>query len=100
MISCASTDGSVVSTQWTRTSPDSMRLEQRLQPVDVERLVQRVVDRLAHEQVVGDLDRAGGVVLAGGGLGNTAAIRSSDSMRWMGGGLRLPPGTAGPSATG
>ena len=68
-ISWASTDGSVVSPQCTRTSPASIALEQRLEPVDVERLVQRVVDRLAHEQVVGDLDRAGDVVLAGGGLG-------------------------------
>ena len=40
-------------------------LEQRAHAVDVERLVQRVVDRLAHEHVVGDLDRAGDVLLAG-----------------------------------
>ena len=39
-------------------------LEQLAQPVDVERLVQRVVDGLAHDHVVGDLDGPGEVVLA------------------------------------
>ena len=39
-------------------------LEQPAQAVDVEGLVQRVADRLAHEHVVGDLDRARLVVLA------------------------------------
>ena len=42
--------------------------EQRAQSVDVERLVQRVADRLADDHVVGDLDRADAVVLARGGL--------------------------------
>ena len=69
MISWASTDGSVVSQQCTRTAPDSMRSSRARDPVDVERLVQGVVDGLADEQVVGDLDRAGDVVLAGRGLG-------------------------------
>ena len=44
-------------------------LEQRAGAVDVEGLVQGVVDGLAHEHVIGDLDRPGGVLLAGGGLG-------------------------------
>ena len=51
--------------------PDLARLDplqKAAQPVDVEGLVQGVVDRLADEQVVGDLDGADGVVLAGGGL--------------------------------
>ena len=68
MISWASTDGSVVSQQWTSMSPASIRSSSPAEPVGVEGLVQGVVDRLADQQVVGDLDRPGGVVLAGGGL--------------------------------
>ena len=41
-----------------------MRSSSVADAVDVERLVQRVVDGLAHEHVVGDLDRAGDVLLA------------------------------------
>ncbi len=43
--------------------------EQLAHAVDVERLVQRVGDRLADEEVIGDLDRAGDVLLAGRRLG-------------------------------
>ena len=39
-------------------------LQQVAHAVDVERLVQRVADGLAHEHVVGDLDRTGDVLLA------------------------------------
>ncbi len=42
-------------------------LEQRHQPVDVHRLVEAVVDRLAHQRVVGDLDGPGGGVLLAAG---------------------------------
>ena len=63
-ISCASTDGSVVSTQCTCTSPSSIASSSARSPSRVERLVQGVVDGLAHDQVVGDLDRADLVVLA------------------------------------
>ena len=48
-ISCASTDGSVVSTVCTRTSAGLDAFEQGAQPVDVERLVQRVADRLTDD---------------------------------------------------
>ena len=44
-------------------------VEQLGEPVDVEGLGHRVVHGLAHDRVVGDLDRPGGVLLAGGGLG-------------------------------
>ena len=67
-ISCASTDGSVVSTVCTRTVARFHALEQLAQPVDVEPFVQRVVHRLAHDHVVGDLHRSDPVVLAGRGL--------------------------------
>ena len=65
-------------------------LEQRAHAVDVERLVQRVGDRLAHEHVVGDLDRADGFSWHAAACGNTAAMRSSASMRWIGGGFFRP----------
>ena len=43
-------------------------LEQRARAVDVERLVQGVGDGLAHQHVVGDLDRTGDVLLTRGRL--------------------------------
>ena len=59
-ISCESGDGSVVSrAMHVRSRRASMPREQRAQPVDVHRLVQAVVQRLAHERVIGDLDRPG-----------------------------------------
>jgi len=39
-----------------------------MRAVDVECLVQGVADGLAHEHVIGDLDRPGDVLLARGGL--------------------------------
>ena len=45
------------------------RLEQFNEPVDVGGLVQGVVEGLAHQQVVGDRDRPGSVVPAGGQAG-------------------------------
>ena len=42
--------------------------EEGPQAVDVERFVERVGDRLADQQVIGDLDRSGDVLLAGRGL--------------------------------
>ena len=42
--------------------------QQRAHPVDVEGFVQRVGDRLADDEVVGDLDRPGDVLLTGRGL--------------------------------
>ena len=58
-ISWASGEGSVVSrkTGADGSAPDAV--EQPLEPVDVHRFVQTVVQRLAHEQVVGDLARPG-----------------------------------------
>ncbi len=44
-------------------------LEEGVEAIDVERLVERVADGLAHEHVVGDLAGAHDVVLAGRGLG-------------------------------
>ena len=46
----------------------SMRFEHADEAVDVHRLVQAVVQRLAHERVVGDLDGTGAGVLLAGGL--------------------------------
>ena len=46
-----------------------MRSRRQPEPVDVEGFVQGVVDRLAHQDVVGDLDGTGDVLLARRGLG-------------------------------
>ena len=66
---------------------------QRLEAVDVHGLVEAVAHRLAHERVVGDLDRDRPERCPGRrrASGNTAAIRSSASMRWMLSGLSRPP---------
>ena len=42
--------------------------QQCAQAIDVERFVERVVNRLAHDQVIGDLDRSSDVLLARGRL--------------------------------
>ena len=56
-----------MSTKWRRTRPLLEPAHERLEAVDVHGLVEAVAHRLAHEQVVGDLGRAGRrVVLAGG----------------------------------
>ena len=65
-ISCASTDGSVVSRTTTLTRPASMPADQLLQAGDVHGLVQAVGQRLADEHVIGDLERAGRDVLLAG----------------------------------
>ena len=58
--------------RWSRGSagaprPPRSASRSRDEPVDVGRLVQAVVHRLAHERVIGDLDRPGaGVLLAAG----------------------------------
>ena len=57
------------STKWKRTSPVLDPPPQLDEPVAVEGLGEAVVHRLARERVVGHLDRAGDVLLAGGGAG-------------------------------
>ena len=68
-ISCASTDGSVVSRTTTVTRPDSIAPTSSAQAVDVHGLVQAVVQGLADQQMVGDLQRAGRDVFLAGGQG-------------------------------
>ena len=90
MISCASTDGSVVSTQCTGTSPDSMRSSSAWRPStsSASCSVSSIVWRTSTWSGIS----IGPVTLSwqAAACGNTAAIRSSDSMRWIGGGLRRP----------
>ena len=64
-ISSASTEGITVSTQCAWISPDRT-LEHARQALEVHRLGTAVVERLAHDRVIRDLDRAGHVLLAGG----------------------------------
>ena len=54
----------MVSLAWRWISPRFDAVEDVLQAVDVHRFVQAVVHGLADERVVGDLDRAGEVLLA------------------------------------
>ena len=63
-ISCASGEGSVVSRRCRLTPPDSIAPSRSAERVHVHRLVQAIVQRLAHERVIGDLDRPGLVLLA------------------------------------
>ena len=54
--------------------------------------MQAVGQRLAHQRVVGNLDRAGATFSwQAASVGNTAAIRSSASIRWIAGGFFRPP---------
>ena len=53
-----------------------------LEALDVHRLVQAVVHRLAQQHVVGHLERSGDVLLAADLFGKVDASRSSAIMRW------------------
>ena len=90
-ISCASTDGSVVSTECTATAPASMRSSRSRTPStsSASCSVSSIVWRTRRWSGIS----IGPVTFSwhAAACGNTAAIRSSASMRWIGGGLRFPP---------
>ena len=66
--------------------------QQRPEPIDVHRLVQAVVQRLLDQRMIGNLARAGrDFPRRRSGPGNSTAMRSSEAMRWICGGVRLPP---------
>ena len=92
-ISCDSGDGADVSMATVRIAPSPIAREHAREAVDVHRLVQAVVDRLRHQRMVGDRDRAGAHVVARtpSCAGKTAASRSSARMRWSGIGTFRPP---------
>ncbi len=89
-ISCASTDGSVVSAKCTRTTPRSMRSSRAVNPSASSASV-RVSSMVWRTRRWSGIS-TGPVTFSwhAAAWGNTAAMRSSDSMRWIGGGLRLP----------
>ena len=90
MISCASTDASVVSTQCTVTSPDSMRSSSSRTPStsSASCSVSLIVWRTRTWSGIS----IGPVTFSwhAAACGNTAAMRSSASMRWIGGGFLRP----------
>ena len=75
-----------------RTSPASMPSSSAHEPVDVHRLVQAVVHVWRTSGWSGISMRPGAAFSwQPASAGKTAAIRSSASMRWIGGGFLLPP---------
>ena len=80
-ISCEKTEG-VAAIHGHATNPSRRDIAQNaLQTLQVHRLREHVVHRLAHQHVIGNRDIAHDILLAGDGLGNTAASKSSARMR-------------------
>ena len=90
-ISSASTDGSVLSTVCTRTAPDSMRSSSARKPSTSSASCN--VSEIVWRTITWSGISTGPTRLSwhAAACGNTAAIRSSASMRWIGGGFLRPP---------